>query len=188
MTPARPPVRTSRPPRLLPAAPLLSLALLLAPAPAEAFELSTGVSVGGILAGATPRFALSPNVGLSLRTEAGFLFAAHDVLSILVPINGAGAGFDNRLSAAVGYATENSAFSIGPSLSVYLMPVCSPLVCGQVLGLSPGAQAQAEVYLAGPLGVAVTASAGWMGGRSYSLSGGVAAMVIAGPVLRWTSK
>ena len=188
MTPARPPARSSRASRLPPTAPLLTLALLLAPAPAEAFELSAGVSVGGILAGATPRFALSPNVGLSLRTEAGFLFSAHDVLSILVPINGAGAGFDNRLSAAVGYATENSAFSIGPSLSVYFMPVCRGSLCGRVLGLSPGAQAQAEVYLAGPFGLSVSAGVGWVTGGSLSLRGGVVGMVIAGPVLRWSSR
>jgi hypothetical protein len=38
------------------------------------------------------------------------------------------------------------------------------------------------------MGVSVRANIDWVGGRSLVLPGGVAAMVTAGPVLRWISK
>ncbi len=61
-------------------------------------------------------------------------------------------------------------------------------LCGSVVGVALGGNAQADVFLAGPLGVSVSANAAWVGGRSLVLPGGVAVMVVAGPVLRWSDK
>jgi hypothetical protein len=162
--------------------------LVAVPMPSGAVELSGGVGLGGILAGTVPRLAVSPNAGVSWRMKSGFLFAVHDLFSILPPINKDGAGVDNQTSVAIGYASEKSNFSVGPSLSIYSMPACGVTWCGRVVGLSPGGHGQANVYFAGPWGVSVSANVGWVGGRSLVLPGGVAAMIVAGPVFRWSAK
>jgi hypothetical protein len=164
---------------------LLVVASTVVQRPAGAFEVSGGVSVGGIFAGTVPRLALSPHAGIGWRLESGFVFELHDVLSILPPIGGRGAGVYNQTSATVGYASLNANFSVGPSLSVYFMPACRHTLCSQVVGVAPGAHAQANLYFAGPFGASVQASVDWIGGRSLVLPGGAAAMVVAGPVLRW---
>lgn len=117
------------------------------------------------------------------------LFMAHDLLSILTPVNKAGIGFYNKTSITIGYAWEKVNLSAGPSLSVYSMPACGvTLLCGRVVGVAPGGHAQGEVYFAGPLGLSVSANLDWIGGRSLVLPGGIVAMAVAGPVLRWRSK
>lgn len=70
------------------------------PRSAAALEVNGGVSAGGIMAGVVPRLAISPHVGLSWRTESGFLFELHTVASIL-PLGRV--GFFNETSAALGY-------------------------------------------------------------------------------------
>ncbi len=162
--------------------------LVAAPLPAEAFEISGGVSMGGILAGTVPHLAASPHAGISRRLESGLLFAAQDQLNILMATNKDGVGVYNQTSIALGYASDKGNFSAGPSLSIYSMPACGATLCGRVVGLSPGGNMQANVYFAGPWGVSVSANVDWIGGSSLVLPGGVAAMVVAGPVFRWSSK
>jgi hypothetical protein len=99
-----------------------------------------------------------------------------------------GSGFYNKTSAAIRYASENVMFSVGPSLSVYSMPACGRTLCGRVAGVAPGGFVQTEMYFAGPLGVSVSGNVDWVGGESLVLPGGVAVMVLAGPVLRWSAK
>jgi len=175
--------------RLINWAALLVL-VLMAPMPASAFELSGGVSLGGFQVGGTlPRLAVTPHAGISWRKESGMLFVAHDLLSILTPVNKAGTGIYNKASITIGYAWEKVNISAGPSLSVYSMPACGvTFLCGRVVGVAPGGHAQADVYVAGPLGVSVSANVDWINGRSLVVPEGVAAMVIAGPVVRWRSK
>jgi len=164
--------------------------VLVVPRPAGAFELSGGVSLGGFQVGSTlPRLAVTPHVGLSWRWESGFLFVAHDLFSILTPVNKAGLGVFNKASITIGYGWEEAQVSAGPSLSIYSVPACGvTLLCGRVVGVAPGGHAQADVYVAGPLGVSVSANVDWIGGRSRVLPGGLAAMIVAGPVLRWRAK
>ena len=164
---------------------LIVLVLLGLPTPARAVEISTGVSLGGILAGRAPRLAVTPQGGIAWTTSGGFLLAVHEMISILPPINNDGIGVYEQTAVVVGYAAETRNFSVGPSLSIYSMPACGAKLCGRVVGLAPGAHAQVNVYLYGRLGVSVNATVDWVGGRSMVLPGGVAAMVIAGPVLRW---
>jgi hypothetical protein len=173
--------------RLFPWAVLVA-ALVGTPQTAEAFELSVGVSAGGILAGVVPRFTVSPHAALSWRFEGGFLFSVQEMLGILPPQSNDGLGFFNQTSVAIGYATDNSNFSAGPSLSVYSMPACGDMYCGRVVGLSPGGHAEASVYITGPLGLSVSANVDWVGGRSLVLPSGVALMVVAGPVIRWNTR
>ena len=155
------------------------------PARAEAFEVSGGVGLGGLLAGTAPRFAVSPHLALSWTLSNGFLFGAHEMVNILLPLNGSAPGFYEQTSGVVGYAGETWNGSLGPSLSVFYMSACGPAYCGRVLGLAPGGHAQVNRYLYGRFGVAVNASVDWVGGASHVLPGGVAATLVAGPVLRW---
>ena len=164
--------------------------VLVMPRPAGAFELSGGVSLGSFQAGSIlPRLAVTPHVDVSWRRESGFLFAAHDLFSILAPINKAGLGVFNKTSVTVGYAWDEGNVSVGPSLSIYSMPACGvTFVCGRVAGVAPGGHAQADVYFAGPLGISVSANVDWIGGRSRVVPEGVAAMIAAGPVFRWRTQ
>jgi hypothetical protein len=164
------------------------LLVVIVPTRASAFELSAGVSLGGIQAGTVPRFAVSPGAGIAWSTDSGFLLSVDDLVNILPPINRSRPGVDNHTSVALGYAWENGSIGAGPSLSIYSMPACGAKLCGRVVGLSPGAHLQASWYFTGPLGVSVSAEVDWLGGRSLVLPGGVAAMVVAGPVFRWSSK
>lgn len=159
--------------------------LVVVPQPAGAFEVSGGVNTGWIFAGTNPHLVLGPHAGLSWRLESGLLLAVHDLLGILPPINEGGVGVYNQTSVAVGYASKNVNFSLGPSLSIYSMPACHKTLCGQVVGVAPSGHAQVNLYFAGSLGVSVRANVDWIGGRSLVLPGGAAAMVVAGPVLRW---
>jgi hypothetical protein len=174
--------------RRIPWGALFVLVLVGVPMPAGAFELSGGVSLGGLLAGTVPHLAVSPHVGLAWRIQSGVLFTVHDLCSILPPINKAGAGVYNQTAVAIGYTWEKGNFSAGPSLSLYSMTACGIKLCGPVVGVAPGAHAQTNVYVAGPLGVSVSANVDWAFGRSLVLPGGVAAMVVAGPVLRWSAR
>jgi hypothetical protein len=166
---------------------LVFTGLLTAGMPAEASELNGGVSLGGFLVGTVPRFAVSPHIGMSWRRESGFLFMVHDMCSILPTINTFGAGIYNQASAAIGYSFDKLKLSIGPSISIYSTPACGITLCGRVVGVAPGGHLQI-MYFAGAMGVSVRANIDWVGGRSLVLPGGVAAMVTAGPVLRWISK
>jgi hypothetical protein len=138
-----------------------------------------------MVVGAVPRFAVSPHLGMSWRRESGFLFALHDLCSILPPSRKLGVGVYNQTSAAIGYASEKFNFSAGASISVYSMDACGVALCGPVIGLAPGGHAQVNLYVTERLGVSVRANVDWVGGRSLVLPGGVAAMLVAGPVLRW---
>jgi hypothetical protein len=157
--------------------------------PAQALEGNGGVSVGGILAGSRPHLAVSPHGAIGLRSEGGFAFALEDTLGILLATNKDGVGLHNRIALQPGYAGEKIAFSAGPSVSFFSMAVCNPAAqCGRASGVSLGLHAQASYYFFGPLGVSLAASADWIAGNNLLLPQGVAAMVVVGPVLRWTAR
>lgn len=162
--------------------------VLMAPNLAQAFELSSGLSVGGFQAGTVPRLALSPHAGIAWSKSSNFLVALNDVCSVLPPKNYIEIGIYNEISVSIGYASEASNFIAGPSLALYSMTTCGLQLCGRVDGVAIGGHAQTDVYFAGPLGVSVSANVNWIGGRSQVLPGGLAMMVVAGPVLRWRSR
>ncbi len=170
----------------IPTVPII-LILLGVPQRVEAMELSTGVSAGGFLAGTVPHIAVSPQVRLLWHKDSGLIFTAQEMLSILVP-NGDSVGAYAHSAATIGYATETRDFSVGPALSLYYMPACGTTLCGHVGGLAAGGHAAVNAYFFGALGLSVSASVEWIGGRSLILPGNAAAMVVAGPVLRWTTR
>lgn len=166
---------------------MCTCALVVAPNAAQAFEISGGVNVGGILTGTDPRLAVSPHAGVTWQFGSVAL-SVRDHLSLLPAVNKLGVGVYNQTSLDVGYAWEAGDLSLGPSLSIYSMPACSAVLCGRVVGVGPGGHAQMDVYLAGPVGVSVSANLDWIGGASLVLSDSVAAMVVAGPIFRWGPK
>ena len=164
-------------------------AFLVVPIPAGAVEVAGGLSMGVFQAGTIPRLAVTPHAGISWRKERGFLFAGHNLFNLLTPINKAGIGIYNKTSITLGYGWKNADGTAGPSLSIYSMPACGArFLCGRVVGVAPGAHAQINVYFTEALGVSVSAHADWIGGRSAVLPGGIAGMLVAGPVLRWRGK
>jgi hypothetical protein len=164
---------------------LLVCTLLGVSTSARAFEINSGASVGMIRASVVPRLTVTPHAGISWSRSSGLMFASHEMISILPPIHQDGAGVYEQTSLVIGYAGETRNFSVGPSFSIYDMPACGTKLCGRVVGLAPGGHAQVNVYFYGRLGVSVNASIDWVGGRSLVLPGSVAAMIVAGPVLRW---
>jgi hypothetical protein len=164
------------------------LVLGVVPPQAEASELSAGVSFGWIQAGTAPRLAIGPHAGILWHIKKDILFKVHDLCSVVPPIQIGGAGVYNHTSVAVGYAWKDGDFSAGPSLAIYFMPACGDTLCGRVAGTAVGGHAQANAYIAGPLGVSAMATVDWVGGSSLVLPGQVSAVVVAGPVLRWRAK
>lgn len=155
--------------------------VLLAPLRADAFELSGGVSVGGIQIGADPLLAVSPFVGLLWRTEAGFFFEAHHMFSIVL---GPRPGFYDRTAANIGYAWKQGKVGLGPSLSVLSVPVCANRICDRIEGLAPGGHVQLDWFFLGPFGVSVSGNLDWIVKGSRIVAEGPAGMITAGPVVR----
>ncbi|XXT17023.1 hypothetical protein WME94_43025 [Sorangium sp. So ce429] len=157
-------------------------ALVVVPAPARALEFSSGVSVGGIQIGADARLAVSPFAGLLWRRHSDFLLEVHNMFSILP---GERVGAHDRTAVTLVYAWKKGKFGLGPSLSIYLMPVCGIVICSQVAGIAPGGHAQVDWYFSEPLGASVSANLDWVGGSSRVLRGNLMAMVSVGPVWRF---
>lgn len=178
-----------KPNRVVIGAVMSALVLVAARRPVGAVEVSGGVSLGGILAGAVPRLAVSPHAGVSWRAESGFFFEARNQCSVLLaPGTRGDVGVYDQTTATLGYATERSAFGAGPSLSIYSMTACGASLCGRLAGVAPGGHVRASVYFADPLGVTASLGVDWVGGSSRVLPGGMTVMFVAGPVLRWRSR
>jgi hypothetical protein len=158
---------------------------MLPEAHAGGFDLSGGVSVGGIVFGPVPRLAVTPHVALGRRSEGGVLVAVREMCSIVPATDEHGVGIYSQTSAEVGYAWDGVNVSLGPSLALYSIPACAPKPCARVGGLAPGGHAQLSVYLAGPLGVSIWGGVEWLG--ENGLVRGVVGTVALGPVLRWRS-
>lgn len=167
---------------------LFSLVFVLVPMPAGAAELSAGIRLGRLAAGTVPHLTISPHASMSWRRESGFLLALHDMCSIVPPIHNDGAGVYNQTSVSIGYASEKGNFTVGPTLSAYFIPACGVTLCGRVAGVAPGGHAQTDYYFAGPLGASLSGNVDWVGGKSLVLPGGMAVMVVAGLVLRWSTQ
>lgn len=150
---------------------------------ANALELSGGVSAGGLLVGGTPRLAVSPHAGVSWRTEGGFLLLVQDALRVIPAVDRHGVGVYNQTTGALGYAWKAGRFSVGPSLSVFTMPMCGVGWCAPTAGMAAGGQARVDFFFAGSLGVSATLSFEWL--NTPVVPGGVAAIAAVGPVLKW---
>ena len=152
---------------------------------ADALEFSAGVGAGATSVGTRPLFAVSPHAGVSVRTEGGFLLASHATLGILPAVGRHGVGVYGHASVALGYAWKSGRFSIGPSLAIYSVPACGREWCDRLSGLAPGLGGRLDYYLVGPFGISVSTNVDWLTGSTV-LPAGVAATVLAGPLLRWS--
>lgn len=167
---------------------LFALVLVVSPSLTCAFELSGAVAAGGLLAGAKPRLAVSPQLAISWRRESGFLFSVRETASILPAVSEHGPGIYDQIACLLGYGSNDLRVALGPAASFYSMPACTATRCRRVFGFSVGGAAHVELYFAGPVGVAASVSVDWLGGNSIILPGGVAAAALAGPVLRWSGR
>lgn len=163
------------------------LGALVAQARAEAMDLSGGVNMGGVLIGTRPRFAVSPHAAISWRPADSFLLAIQDAVSVLPATDVHGVGVYNHTSIAIGYARRDGSLSIGPSVAIYSVPACGRSLCARLKGASPGAMARVDYYFSGSFGVSASATVDWLAG-SVVLPAGVAATVLVGPLLTWSSR
>ncbi|WP_437304285.1 hypothetical protein [Sorangium sp. So ce388] len=133
-------------------------ALVVVPAPARALEFSGGVS--GIQIGADAKLAVSPFAGLLWRRRSDFLLEVHNMLSI---VPGERVGAHDRTAVTLVYAWKQGKVGLGPSLSIYLLPVCGIVICRRVAGIAPGGHTQIDWYFSDPLGASVSANLDWVG-------------------------
>lgn len=180
---------TGRARRRLQAGVLLGGALLTAgPRRAEGVEVNAGVNVGGIVAGIRPRLAVSPHLGASWGTPSGWLLTIQDTPSILPAVNAHGPGVYNHLSVVAGFGWTDYNIALGPALSLYSMPACSPSLCSRVVGIAIGGYAQVDAYLAARFGLSATVNVDWIGGNSVVLPGNLLITAAAGPIVRWGAR
>lgn len=147
--------------------------------------VTTGIGVSAFQAGVLPSLAITPHVGVSMARD-GWTLGLRDSL-MLLPTTVGGVGVNNSLALSAGYAWPSLTTTLGATFSQYVMTACSPVLCGRVVGLAPGVDATVDWFshlLAGALGVRAAASVGWYGGASAVLSGGLAVVVTAGPIVR----
>ncbi len=158
---------------------------ILAAGKAHAADFTAGLSGGGFYAAGRLIPALSPHLGVSWRTDSGWLFVAQEILYVLPGEDVEALGVYNHLTAGVGRAWEKGNFNLGIALPTYVFPACYGKLCGLVGGVGLGAYAQADFFWLGPLGLSLRINVDWLGGRSLSLPGSLAAMGVAGPVVQW---
>ena len=155
----------------------------------EKVEISGAAGLGAFAAGVTPgRFAISPSVSVSVRSEPWF-FVARDTL-LFLGATGGRFGINNETTLGGGRFWEFVNVSAGVSLAEYSLPICGPLRCAQVRGLAPGANARIDVfgpYLSGALGVAFDCAGTWITGSASAVWSGVSVRCSAGPILRFMS-
>ena len=163
---------------------LALLLLFLVSARVEAMEVDVGASVGGMLAGNVPRFAVSPYGGLSWRLGSNFVVVVHDMVSLLLAANSHGPGVYDHLSVAAGFAWEDGKIVAGPSLSFFSMPACGPEWCAHVNGFGAGATARVDLFFWGPAGVSLSGNVDVPIQSNSVLPGGPAWMLLAGAVFR----
>ena len=171
---------------------IFSITLLLGCRRAHAdpiVELSGATGLGVLAVGVTQgRFALSPSASFSVRGERGF-FVARDTVSFL-GVNGGRFGFNNETTLGGGLFWDLVNVSAGLSLAGFSLPTCGPRLCGQMLGLAPGASVRLDLfgpYLSGALGVSVDCAAAWIMGGASPVWSGVSVRCSAGHLLRFTS-
>jgi hypothetical protein len=152
-------------------------------------EVSAATGLGVFAVGVTPgRFAISPSASVSFRGERGF-FVARDTVSILGATGGR-FGIASETTLGAGLLWELVSVSTGFSLVEFSLPMCGPRLCGDVLGLAPGAVTRAEFfgpYLSGALGISVDCAGAWITGSAAPVWSGVSVRCSAGPILRLTS-
>lgn len=160
-------------------------AAVLAAGKAYATDYEAGVGGTVIYTGNRLVPALTPHFSVSWRSEAGWFLAIQDTMKILPARSEDALGVYNHLAVGAGRAWENGSLRFGVALPAYSMLACRGKLCGRVVGTGFGGYAQGNYFFASLLGVSLGVNVDWLGGSSEILPGGLAAMVVAGPVVRW---
>lgn len=150
---------------------------------AQALEVAGTAYFGVFQVGTTTRFAVAPGLALRLGAAEGVQLVLQDSF-VMFPGPGP-FGFNNQLSAGLGYSWESFDVDVAGSLSAYWMHACGSTLCGRVVGVAPGARVRVAYFPLSWSGLALTGDVGWYGGSSLVLPGGPAATIVAGPVFRW---
>lgn len=159
-----------------------------APGTARAIEGDIGVSLGGMVAGSVPRFAISPHLGFAWRLGDHFRLGIHDFFSILPALDPHGIGIYNHLSGIIGLSWRAGDICFGPSFGLFSVPMCGGALCARLTGMAPGVTAEGSYYFAGPFGVSARLNIDWITGFGNVLPPGVLAVVVAGPVFHWGAR
>jgi hypothetical protein len=119
-----------------------------------------------------------------------FTIGVRNELGILPPALGGrdtNVSVHNRTALLFGVATARVTGSLGPTLTIYSMSACSPVLCAWTAGAAVGAEAQISVWttewLGGTMGIQASAYVGYYNGSAV-LHNTVIGQFSAGPVFR----
>lgn len=162
----------------------LAGSLFIAASEAEARDYAFGITGGGLYAGSRFVPAVSPQFSISFRTDNGWLLTVAEVFHFLPARSAESFGAYNHIAVGIGRAWPSADLSGGLTLPSYIMPTCHGKLCGRVWGFGIGAYLQANWWL-GPAGLSASFNLDWVSGRSLLLPSSLAAMGVAGPMVRW---
>ena len=155
------------------------LSFVLVQSPAEAMGVDLGASVGGMLAGNAPRFAVSPYVTLSWPLADNFTLGVNEMASLLLAANNHGPGFYNHVSGFAAITWTDGKILGGPSLAIFSMPACGPKWCGNLSGFGAGGTLRLDLFQK-PLGLSLGCNFDVPLKSTDLLPGGPALMFVAG--------
>jgi hypothetical protein len=152
-----------------------------------------GVGLGAMQVIASQRLAITPHVTLdwSPAEDAALTIGVRNELALLPPMLGGrdkGVSVHDRTGILFGLGVRRFTGSLGPTLVVYSMSACSPVLCAWTSGIAVGGEGQVTLWttetLGGVLGIQIDASIGWYDGSSAVVRRSVLGTLTAGPVFR----
>jgi hypothetical protein len=146
-------------------------------------DLDLGASVGGVLAGSAPRFAVSPYATLSWPLGGSFAFGVNEMASLLLAPNNHGPGFYNHLSGFAAITWKDGKILAGPSLTIFSMPACGPEWCANLSGFGAGGTLRLDLFQK-PVGLSLGGNVDAPLKSTDLLPAGPAVMFFAGGVFR----
>lgn len=167
-----------------------ALACALLPATAQAEVIARfGIGVGGMQVLANPRLAVTPHVSVDWASD-WLTIGVRDELGLLPSALGGrdtNMSIHNRTALLLGFATPRVTSSLGPTLTIYSMSACSPVLCAWTAGVAVGAEAQISVWTTewfnGIVGIQASGYVGYYNGSAV-LHNTVIGQFSAGPVFR----
>jgi hypothetical protein len=131
---------------------------------------------------------MEADVAAAAQLEA---FRCDDALT-LFGATGGRFGVANATTFSFGARWEEVTASVGLSLAEYSLSLCGAGWCGQVRGLSPGADARLDIFrenlLRGALGLSANCGTLWIVGQASSMWSGFSTRCTLGPILRLSSR
>lgn len=177
---------------------IVVLALLTLAAPARAdVTVRAAFGVGGVRVLNRQRLALSPSLALDWRSSADspITLGVREEFAFMPSAMGVGdksVSLHSRTAGMIGLAWPRFSISLGPTLAIYSMSVCSPTLCAWTSGAAPGVDAQATLYttewLGGIVGIQASGYVGWYDNNSVVLTRAVIGIATIGTVIRFGNR